>query len=117
MKKVQVTEITGSLTEYIEDLGEEPVILMTKRKPLAVLLPVKDADLETVSLSMNPNFIELIQRSRERHAREGGTSSDELRRQLGLTKNGSLDEPLPGSSGESSMAEDPRTISDQPSRS
>jgi hypothetical protein len=39
---------------------------------------------ETVPLSSNPRFLELIERSRLRLAKEGGVSPEEVRRQLGL---------------------------------
>ncbi len=49
---------------------------------------VKDAQQETVSLSTNPKFLALIERSRQRHEQEGGLSSDEMRRRLGVPKRG-----------------------------
>ena len=46
----------------------------------------ENADLETVSLSTNPAFLALIERSRARHQAEGGLSSTEVRQRLGLHK-------------------------------
>ncbi|GFP20502.1 hypothetical protein HKBW3S03_02005, partial [Candidatus Hakubella thermalkaliphila] len=43
-----------------------------------------NADMETVSLSTNPQFLALIERSRARQQAEGGISSEEMRRRLGL---------------------------------
>jgi len=40
------------------------------------------ADLETVTLSTNPQFLALIERSRVRQKSEGGISSTEMRRRL-----------------------------------
>ena len=42
----------------------------------------EDADLETVALSTDHGFLELIQSSRARHAQEGGLSSAEVLRCL-----------------------------------
>ena len=42
--------------------------------------------LETISLSTNPRFIEIIEKSRASLARDGGISSEEMRRRLGLSK-------------------------------
>jgi pyridoxine 5'-phosphate synthase PdxJ len=39
-------------------------------------------DMETVSLSNNPKFIALIERSRARQKKEGGLSIQEMRRRL-----------------------------------
>jgi hypothetical protein len=44
------------------------------------------ADHETVSLSTSREFLVIIERSRSRVKKEGGISSEELRRRLGLTK-------------------------------
>lgn len=49
-------------------------------------MAIENADLETVSLSTNPRFIDIIERSRERQEREGGISSAEMRRRLGLDR-------------------------------
>ncbi len=57
---------------------------MTKRKPVAALVPVGNADLETVTLSTSPSFLAVIERSRARQNAEGGISSEEMRRRLGL---------------------------------
>jgi hypothetical protein len=53
-------------------------------KPVAVLLPLVNADLETVSLSSSPRFLELIERSRLRLAEEGAVSPEDVRRQMGI---------------------------------
>jgi len=46
--------------------------------------PIENADVETVTLSTHPGFLALIERSRIRQNAEGGISSDEMRRRLGL---------------------------------
>ncbi len=47
---------------------------------------VEGPDWESISLSTNPEFMAIIERSRVRHRTEGGISSDEMRRRLGLDK-------------------------------
>jgi antitoxin (DNA-binding transcriptional repressor) of toxin-antitoxin stability system len=59
-----------------------------KGKPIAALVAIENADLETVSLSTNRKFLTLIERSRARQRTEGGISSDEMRRRLGVKKAG-----------------------------
>jgi hypothetical protein len=41
-------------------------------------------DYESLSLSINPRFVEIIARSRARLAKEGGVPAAEVRRRLGL---------------------------------
>jgi len=48
-------------------------------QPVAALVAIETADLETVSLSTNPQFLNLIERSRSRVSDEGGASSEEMR--------------------------------------
>ena len=43
---------------------------------------VINANLETVSLSTNPQFLNLIERSRSRVSDKGGVSSEEMRRRF-----------------------------------
>ena len=70
------------------DVEEEPVIVTRKGKPIVALVSIENADLETVSLSTNRKFLKLIERSRVRQRTEGGISSDEMRRRLGVKKAG-----------------------------
>jgi antitoxin (DNA-binding transcriptional repressor) of toxin-antitoxin stability system len=57
-----------------------------KGKPFADIVPIRNADEETVSLSTNRKFLSIIERSRSRTTKEGGISSKELRRRFGLKK-------------------------------
>ncbi len=84
MKVLEKADATAPLAEYTTDLDKEPVIITSSGKPIAALVPLDNMDLETVSLSTNPKFLELIERSRSRHRAQGGISSDEMRRRLGL---------------------------------
>jgi hypothetical protein len=51
---------------------------------VAALVSIRHADWETIALSMNPNFIAVIEESRKAHQKEGGVSSVEMRRRLGI---------------------------------
>lgn len=64
-------------------IGGRPVAILQPLVPL-VLIEDEDIDLETVTLSTHPQFLQLIERSRRRHQTEGGISGDEMRRRLGL---------------------------------
>jgi antitoxin (DNA-binding transcriptional repressor) of toxin-antitoxin stability system len=67
---------------------EEPVVITVDGKPVAALMALENADLEGVSLCTSPAFLRLIDRSRARHGVEGGVSSEEMRRRLGLSASG-----------------------------
>ncbi|HKZ55999.1 MAG TPA: type II toxin-antitoxin system prevent-host-death family antitoxin [Anaerolineales bacterium] len=79
-----MAEATAPLAEYAQDVGREPVILTVRGKPVAALVSIENADLETVTLSNHPQFLALIERSRSRQKAEGGRSPQEVRRSLGV---------------------------------
>jgi prevent-host-death family protein len=82
MKTVEVSKATLPLSNYTKEAKKEPVIITKEGRPVAILMSVPNADIETVSLSNNPKFIALIERSRERQKSEGGISSEEMRGRL-----------------------------------
>ena len=84
MKTIEMSEATAPLAEYAQEVGKEPLILTVDGRPVAALVPIENADLETVTLSAHPEFLALIERSRARQRAEGGVSGEEIRRRLGL---------------------------------
>jgi len=74
MKVIEIAQAKSSLAEYVQEIAKEPVIVAKNGKPVAALMALKNADLETVSLSTNPEFIAIIEESRARRQSEGGTS-------------------------------------------
>ena len=84
IRTLDIKQAVQPLAEYARQVDVGPIVVMTRGRPVAVVLAIENADLETISLSTNPQFLALIERSRVRHRREGGISSDEMRRRLGL---------------------------------
>ena len=84
MKTLESANATAPLAEYARDVAKEMVILTEDGKPVAALVSIENADWETVVLSDHPQFLALIERSRSRQKNEGGVSSAEMRRRLGL---------------------------------
>jgi prevent-host-death family protein len=82
MKVVEATKATATLAEYAAEIESGPVIVTSKGKPVAALVPIENADLESVSLSTNREFLDLIERSRARSRKEGGIPNDEMRRRF-----------------------------------
>jgi hypothetical protein len=60
---------------------------------LAALVPMDNADYETVSLSTNPEFIALLERSRTRGRKEGGISTEEMRKRFADDKDDAPNNP------------------------
>jgi antitoxin (DNA-binding transcriptional repressor) of toxin-antitoxin stability system len=83
MKVIERTAATASLADYAADIGDDPLVVTSHGQPVAALVPIQNADMETVALSTNREFLELIERSRARVRAEGGISSAEMRRRFG----------------------------------
>lgn len=86
MKTVDIANATASLGDYARRIAREPVIVTWRGKPKAALVSIAHADWETVRLSTHPKFMSLIERSRARQKAEGGISSEEMRRRLGVKR-------------------------------
>ena len=86
MKTVELTKATLPLSDYTKKVKKEPVIITEGGRPVAVLVSIPNTDFETISLSNNPKFISLIERSRSRQKSEGGISTEEIRRRLEKSK-------------------------------
>jgi len=83
MKVIERTAATASLADYAADIGNDALVVTSDGQPVAALVPIQNADMETVALSTNREFLDLIERSRARVRAEGGISSAEMRRRFG----------------------------------
>ena len=83
-KTIQLSKATESLATYIQSL-DGPIVVTNRGRAIAAIISVTNADAETISLSQNPKFHAIINRSRARHKRQGGLSSQEMRQRFGLS--------------------------------
>ena len=86
MKTIEIAKARLPLADYTKEVTKEPVIVTIEGKPVAALVGIKNADIETVSLSNNPRFLVLIERSRKKQKTKGGISTEEMRHRLRITK-------------------------------
>lgn len=86
MKTLEIGKATAPLGQYARGVRKNPVVVTVRGKPVAALVALENSDLETVTLSVDPRFLALIERSRTRQKAKGGISSQEMRRRLGLSK-------------------------------
>ncbi len=82
MKVVEKQEATRTLAEYASEIRSGTVVITDHGQPVAALVAIENADLETVSLSTNPQFLDLIERSRSRVSDGGAVPSAEMRRRF-----------------------------------
>jgi len=93
MKKIELTEATKPLAEYVKEMDGQSMMIMYKGIALAALVPMDNTDYETVSLSTNPEFIALLQQSRARGRKEGGIPTEEMRKRIAEDKDDSPKTP------------------------
>lgn len=68
MKTLKLNDITGSLADIVRKGLREPVFVTKRGKPVIALVPLtKYDDWESVSLSTNPRFLAIIERSAAAH--------------------------------------------------
>jgi PHD/YefM family antitoxin component YafN of YafNO toxin-antitoxin module len=65
MKTLKLSKASRTLADYATKLGAPGIVITSKKKPVAALVPIKDVDRETLSLSMSPAFMRIIRRARE----------------------------------------------------
>jgi prevent-host-death family protein len=80
MKTIELKDANESLAEYVKRMAGEEITIVHKGVPLAVLTPIGNDDYESVELSTNPKFIEMLERSRQRLREEGGIPAEEMRK-------------------------------------
>jgi PHD/YefM family antitoxin component YafN of YafNO toxin-antitoxin module len=71
-----------ALRRYARNVRRHPVVVTRRGKPIAALFSVEGTDWETLSLSMNPKFLRIIERSRKSLRTKGGLTLEELQERL-----------------------------------
>ena len=80
MKVLEKSQAQASLAEYVDQVTDDVLIIEIQGKPVAALLSLEHVDWETISLSTNPQFLSIIQRSRQRDQTEGRVSNEVVKR-------------------------------------
>jgi len=82
MKTVEMADAMSPLADYAANARTETVVVTRRGKPVAAVVSVEGADMETLSLATNPDFLAIIERSRARTPVGSGISTEEMRRRL-----------------------------------
>jgi prevent-host-death family protein len=81
-RTVELAQATQPLAEYAQQVDEGAIIVTSNGRPIAAVVALTNTDAETIVLSQNPQFLAIIERSRTRHAREGGISNADMRQRF-----------------------------------
>ena len=82
MKTLELKNASKPLIEYATNLGDEGIVLTSKKKPVAALVSVKGADAESLALGMNARFMKLIRRARAEITRGKVVSLDRVKQDI-----------------------------------
>jgi prevent-host-death family protein len=80
LRTVDIAEAKGSLSEYVREAEAGPLVLTRRGRPVAAVVSIHGVDMESLSLSTNPEFIALVERSRASYKATGGVSLEDIRK-------------------------------------
>jgi antitoxin (DNA-binding transcriptional repressor) of toxin-antitoxin stability system len=82
VRKLRLSSAVRPLLEYVADLRDETVVLTEGNRAVAAIIPLKNVDRESLTLSQHPEFLELIGRSRADFAAGRTISFGEMKRRV-----------------------------------
>ena len=82
MKTIEISTATKPLSEYAGELGDEVIVLTSHQKPVAAIVSLKNVDKESLSLSMNPEFLDIIEQARKEFKSGKKLSLEEVKREV-----------------------------------
>ncbi|RJP31371.1 MAG: type II toxin-antitoxin system prevent-host-death family antitoxin [Candidatus Omnitrophota bacterium] len=65
MKTIELSTAKQSLSEVADEIDQDMIILTSHHKPIAAIISLKEMDEESLSLSTNHEFMNIIQQSRK----------------------------------------------------
>lgn len=80
MKTIELSTATQPLSNYVDELGDEPIVLTLNNTPVAALVSLRDLDTESLMLSTNPEFLSIIEQARAEFRAGEKLSLEEMRR-------------------------------------
>ena len=84
VKRLELSEATAPRADYVRLADSETTVVVEDGLPVAAVVSLANTDFETISLSQNPQFIEIIEASRASMKTDGALSLNEVRQRLGL---------------------------------
>ena len=94
MKRLRLSSAVRPLAEYVTDFADETILLIRGKRAVAALVPLKNVDRESLALSQDPEFLELIGRARAEFSAGRTISLDEMQHRIFPTRTLSKRMPL-----------------------
>jgi len=83
VKSIDISEVSA-LIPLVMAGAQEPVFITRDGQTVATIVPTNEQDVESLLLSINPKFQEILERSQQRIKAEGGVPTADVRKRLGL---------------------------------
>lgn len=80
MKTIEISTASQPLSTYANEFREETIVLTLNGEAVALVVCLKDSDSESLSLSTNPKFLEIIEKAREEFRTGKTLSLEEMKR-------------------------------------
>ena len=82
MRQVPLARASRSLATYAAELNDEIVVVTKGKRAVAALVPLKNVDRETLTLSAHPEFLALVRKARAEIAAGRVLSLAEMRARI-----------------------------------
>ena len=82
MKSIELSTATKPLAEYARDLDDDFVLLTSNNKPVFAIVSLKNIDPDSLALSTNPEFLEIIEQARREVAAGETISLEDVKREI-----------------------------------
>jgi PHD/YefM family antitoxin component YafN of YafNO toxin-antitoxin module len=80
MRTIEISTASRPLSAYADELDQDVIILTSNNEPIAAIVSLKNIDRESLALSLNPEFMAIIEQARA-ECRAGKTLSlEEMKR-------------------------------------
>ena len=81
MKTIEISTATKSLSEYANDFDEGFVVLTLNSKPVAAIVSLKNVDPDSLALSADHEFLDIIEQARREVSSEKTISLEEMKKE------------------------------------
>lgn len=86
LKVIEIEKATEPLSTYAKDLGNDMLVLTSDKEPVAVLIHLGSRDKESLALSINREFMDIIEHSREEIRQGKKLSLNEMKEEFSNTQ-------------------------------
>jgi len=80
MKTIEISTASKPLADYARAVREEIIVLTDHDKPIAAIVSLDNVDRESLSLSMNPQFMAIIKKAEEEFKAGKTLTLEEMKR-------------------------------------